>query len=131
MSRKEFAGPAETSSKKSRNADFLVAGIISSSIAGALCSEREHLLSCKIVVKIMRLNKVCLKLKIKIIALILPTVANMADDSSNSGRGKKKKSTSPTQIFLICPSVVVPQQCIFDRFCLNNVAVAVKGMFRM
>lgn len=129
MSRKEFAGPAETSSKKSRNADFLVAGIISSRIAGALCSEREHLLSRKIVVKIMRLNKVCLKLKIKIIALILPTAANMADDSSNSGR--KKKSTSPTQIFLICPSVVVPQQCIFDGFCLNNVAVAVKGMFRM
>lgn len=129
MSRKEFAGPAETSSKKSHNADFLVAGIISSSIAGALCSERKHLRSCKIVVKIMRLNKVCLKLKIKIIALILPTLANMADDSSNSGR-KKKKSTSPTQIFLICP-VVVPQQCIFDGFCLNNVAVAVKGMFRM
>lgn len=90
------------SRKESCNADFLVAGIISSSIAGALCSEREHLLSCKIVVKIMRLNQVCLKLKIKIIALILPTAANMADYSSNSGRKKMRQSNADIFSLSLC-----------------------------
>lgn len=59
-----IAGPAETSSRQSHRADLLIAGRINNSLFGAL-ARAEGTVCCRvqIVVKIMRLSKVCLKLK--------------------------------------------------------------------
>lgn len=59
-----MAGPAETSSRRPRRADLLIAGRINNSLVGAL-ARAEGTVCCRvqIVVKIMRLSKVCLKLK--------------------------------------------------------------------
>lgn len=100
-----IARPAETSSRQSRRADLLIAGRINNSLFGAL-ARAEGTVCCRvqIVVKIMRLSKVCLKLK---------DGNNCTNPAHHSQRGRRlqfavagtERKVGPFQIFLVCPSV--------------------------
>lgn len=95
-----IARPAETSSRQSHHADLLIAGRINNSLFGAL-ARAEGTVCCgvQIVVKIMRLSKVCLKLKDgNNCTNPAHYTANTADDSSRRGRDGEE-SRPLTDIF--------------------------------
>lgn len=95
-----IARPAETSSRQSHRADLLTAGRINNSLFGAL-ARAEGTVCCgvQIVVKIMRLSKVCLKLKDgNNCTNPAHYTANTADDSSRRGRDGEE-SRPLTDIF--------------------------------
>lgn len=64
----------------------------------------------------------------EIIALILPTTANAADDSSRRGRDGEESRPS-TDIFSVLLFPTGLQQCVFDGCGLISVSVSVKGAF--
>lgn len=101
-----IARPAETSPRQSHRADLLIAGRINNSLFGALArAEGTVCRRVQIVVKIMRLSKVCLKLK----------DGNNCTNPAHHSQARRQttpvavagteRKVGPRQIFLVCPSV--------------------------